>query len=114
MALTNQNFKMVAGDTTALNVVLSDSSGDSMNLTGASARWQLALTNRGPALISKSIGAGITVTSALGGALTIVLEPEDTVDLSGRYYHELEIVDSTGNVSTVTTGFVTIAAALIN
>jgi hypothetical protein len=110
-----QNFDMVAGDTTLLTVAVIDEAGAIVDLTNATAIWQMARTAQTPALLTKTTdaNAGITITDPLGGILTVLLDPGDTEGLTGRWYHELEVIDVAGDISTVITGFVTIRPDLI-
>ena len=45
---------------------------------------------------TKTLGSGITVTSAVGGILEVAFTPANTVDLVGTHEWELEIVESGG------------------
>jgi len=109
------DFIMWAGDDKTLQVTVQDSSGDPVDITGATAiRWQLSKSaTKRPALIEKALLDGVTVISAPGGRFDVTLEPEDTEDLKGDYYHEAELIDSGGRVATVLTGTATINPALI-
>lgn len=104
MTVKNQNFEMYAGDTKNIEITIS-----SVNLAGASVKWAAKKTiyDAVPALYKDTAG-GITITDAAAGKFTIALAPADTADLSGKYYHEAEVTDQSGNVSTVTTGTITI------
>lgn len=112
------NFKATAGDTTPVYVVVRDQAGEVMDLTGASARW---MVSRGtPArfspqvLLTKSTAnGGITITAAPEGEMLIDLQPSDTRNLTGDYYHELELVDGNGAVTTPLSGLMTVTRALV-
>jgi hypothetical protein len=104
---------MTQGDTLALDFDSVDEAGDVVSLIGATIRWQLSKASRKTALISKEIGAGITVTDAAGGLYTVLLEPVDTLDLQGTFYYEVEVVDADGRVSTVRRGEIEIERGLI-
>lgn len=55
---------------------------------------------------------GVSITDAANGKFTVTLAPADTKTLAvGTYYHEAEVTDSLGNVSTVTVGKVTLIAS---
>lgn len=103
VAERNQNFEMFAGDTE--NVVVTVTEGGSpINLSGATIRWVMKRAGSVTPLISKTSPAGITITDTAGGKFTISLMPADTEDQRGDYYHEAEVTDASGNVSTVMTG----------
>lgn len=98
------HFEMCAGDTRRINISLVDQLGAPMSIADCTVRWQ---ASRGTAerfsatpLITKTIGAGIEVTDEFGGRLTVHLAPSDTENLAGDFYHELELRDATGDVST--------------
>lgn len=97
--LNNQNFSMFAGDTKNINVTMTDGT----PLSGSSIKW--GLLKQGATVVSKTTSNGITVA---GSVFTIKLNASDTVGFVGRYYHEAEVTDMFGNVSTVMTGFITI------
>ena len=90
-----------------------DDAGNPVDLTGASIRWQMAKHPESAALVTKSNNQGIAVTDEAGGAFEIELASADTEALVGKYYHEGEIVDAGGAVSTVLSGNVTIVSTLI-
>ena len=67
----------------------------------------------GTALVTKTVGAGITLVTPLSGRADVALLPADTAALkAGVYYYELEIVLS-GSKSTAAYGAVTILADLV-
>jgi hypothetical protein len=107
-----QNFSVTAGDDIVLpwSIIPIISGG---SLAGAQIFWtaykQLAGTAKGLAVLVKSLGVGIVVTSALGQTFTVRLSASDTALLEpGNYYHEAWIVDASGNTRTVTVGIMTI------
>jgi hypothetical protein len=108
-----QNFEMVAGDTVNLHVGVTENSA-SKNLNGATIKWVLYDEVNESVVLTKTTVAGVTITNVLGGQFTVALTPTDTVNVApGRYYHESEVTDETGNVSTIFTGHVTILATRI-
>jgi len=111
------NFSMHQGDTKRLSVAVKDPAGVAISLVAAqSIKWWVARkvtsTTR---LLEKSdeTDEGITVTNAAGGLLTIEIDPDDTKTVSGDYYHELEVIDSAGDIGTVLRGTMTIVRALV-
>jgi hypothetical protein len=107
MAKENQNFEMYSGDTRYVNVTVLMPDGTS--LIGASAIWVLVKGSN--TILTKTVGAGITITSV--NTCQIDIDPADTTGLSGSYSHELEITDVDNHVSTTTTGTVLIKKDLI-
>lgn len=120
MATTHQDVEMYSGDTRTLNFTVTEADGvTAIDLSGISAiKWQcskkLSSGFASVATLSKALGTGVTVTDALAGKLQVALSPIDTYALSGRFYHELELTDGGGNVSTVAVGTLTILKDLIN
>lgn len=109
------DFSLHAGDSLILDVpVVDEATGEPLDLTDAQAiRWQLARSVKHPALVEKAVGSGVQVQDAPGGLVAVTLAPADTVNLSGRYYHEVEVIDAQGHVCTVLAGYVLIRPALI-
>lgn len=109
MTATGQDVTMWAGDTKALVFTITDGAGVAINLSGSTVHWimQHSLTDS-VALLEKHVGSGITLTDAEAGILTVTLAAKDTEGLAGgNYYHELEITDSSGDISTVAIGTIT-------
>lgn len=116
MSLGNQTFTMTSGDTFTLNYTVRDAAGVAIDLTNATVKWQLARSVKEGALISKVTGNSpteIELTTPESGAFAVYLLPADTAQLAGRYYHEAEVTDAAGTVSTVATGHAVIIQDLI-
>jgi hypothetical protein len=113
MATTDQNATIYAGDTVNINVVVTDpATGDPKNLAGATVQWAMFREYKGTVVLTKDTDAGITITDEANGALTIALDASDTENVRPDIYaHEVEVTDSGGNVSTVTTGYITLEAS---
>jgi hypothetical protein len=106
---TAQDFTMYAGDSKALVVTVADKV-----LTGASVIFKMAPTRDSTAVITKTTEDGsIVLTAPATGELTIALYPVDTLALSGKYYFEVQVTDSDGDIATVTTGKCKINQTLI-
>lgn len=104
MTKKNQDFEMFAGNSKDIIITMADSSG----LSGATIKWVLKKSVNGQLITMKTVGGGISIGLTF---FTVRLNPADTEGLSGRFYHEAELTDVLGNVSTVTTGHVTIEAS---
>lgn len=95
-------FKMVSGDSKDLNITATDGAGAIIDITGVSdIKWQLFTPISGAAIISKTLGAGVTVTDAVAGEFSVSISPTDTDDLDGDYWHEVQITYSNGNIVTL-------------
>lgn len=104
---------MYAGDYITLDFTAKEESGAALNLTGLTLKWSLGRTSDGPALLTKTVGTGITVTDAAAGKFKVELDPADTQKFSGDYYHEAKAF----NVSrpyTIFTGQITFETTLIH
>jgi hypothetical protein len=109
MALTNQNFDMWEKDTIVLQFTITNGENDPIDITDATITW---IMYRGStSYIVKENGAGVTITNGTNGVCQVLIEPTDTNDLAGIYYHELVVTDVSGNKSTVASGIVTIHPA---
>ncbi|RKD21479.1 hypothetical protein BEP19_14755 [Ammoniphilus oxalaticus] len=95
----NQNFSMVSGDSKLIDVTV-----EGVDMAGVtSAKW--TMYQYGVWKLSKTLREGLSIN---GDVLHIELSPSDTEELTGVYTHEIEIVDSNGNVSTITRGKITL------
>ena len=110
---TAQNFDMFSGDDKVLVVTVKDLAGVAVNLTGASITWKLADSLTGTVRATKTTAAGIAITDAADGVFEVTVADADTATLSGSYYHEAEVTDSSGRDSTVVFGNITIRPTLI-
>lgn len=112
------DFELFQGDTKRINFTLRKADGTALDLTGAEIRWEASRLKSGglfssTPLIVKTDQDGIEVVDALNGFLTVTLPPEDTLFISGDFYHELETRDVSGDVSTVFSGQFKVKKALI-
>jgi hypothetical protein len=115
MPATGQNVTQWAGDTLSLRIPILNPDGTKPNLAGASGKWWLApaATSAAAQALLKKEGLALQ-NAATAPTLVVDLAPLDTRDLlPGLYYHEAEITDANGNVSTVMTGRFTLQPAVI-
>lgn len=114
MTSLSQNVTMWSGDSKKLRFTVIDDAGAAKNLTGAAIVWKAAKTaGSSTALITKSVGSGITITDPTGGLFEVRLDPADTASLSGDFYHEAQVTDALGDVATVAIGRIRINADLV-
>lgn len=77
--------------------------------------WGMSVSESTAKLIHKTM-ADLQITLS-GKVVTVILEPEDTDEDSGiaagNYYHELRVVDGSGNPSTPAIGTVTLKAVIL-
>lgn len=97
-----------AGDDISLKVTVEDKSGNIVDLSNYTAKWVLAEQPGGEVYVTKDTNGDITITDSVNGKMKIDINSSDTESLSGQKYHECEIVDDVGEVSTIFTGRFTI------
>jgi hypothetical protein len=115
-AATELDFEMHKGDTQYITVNVTHEDGTDKSLVAVtSIKWQMAKRSKGTPILSKAIGSGVQIVGApADGVVKVSIDPEDTEDLKPMdYYHELEVVDSDGDVQTVLIGALTLLPALI-
>lgn len=110
MAATGQNFEMHAGDRKQIQISVTEEDGSVLDLISfTQITWVIYHQTTKVAVLTKTLGAGITVPTPSNGVILIDLLPADTENISPSLYnHECEISDGSTNVATVTTGFVKI------
>lgn len=89
-----------SGDTLRITFTISDDDGNGKDLTGATVTWALAKRQGSTPLLTKTA----TLVTPASGICRVDIAPADTADLAGSLYHELQVVDAGGDVSTVTYG----------
>ena len=105
---TETNLTMHAGDTKTIDIAFTDG-GTPVIITGASIAFAVAWRPGGPAILTKTVGAGIVITNAAGGLARVTLSPADTATLrGGYYYYEAECVEAGGTEWTGAYGTLTI------
>lgn len=109
-----------AGDTIRLAFAVTTDGTTPKNLTGAAVSWAFSPLNAatgsagGAAIVTKTVGSGITLTDATGGLLLVKLEPADTASVAGGdYYHELQITDAASDKLTAAFGVLRLSGDLI-
>lgn len=112
------DFSLYQGDTMRIHFALKRKDGTPLELVGAELRWQASRLKApgifgSTAIISKTEQNGIYIDDDLNGLVTVNLTPEDTLQLKGDFYHELETIDASGDVATVYTGSFQVKKALI-
>lgn len=107
-----QNICMFQGDDLRVIISVYDTLDSPVDITGAqSIIWKLAQSTDDVALITKSLGAGITINNPTSFYFDI--ESYETQTLFGQYYHEAEIITDQGLKYTGISGHVTIKKTLI-
>lgn len=108
-----------AGNAIQLVITVLQTDGSPYNLTGVtSIKYSLGGALITPALITKTLGAGIAITNATGGIFTVSLAETDTASLvtgssAVQFYHEALLVDAAGNPVTCYSGYLTLNPTLV-
>lgn len=110
-----QSFELFAGDDLDLQITVRNADDALYDLTNAAIAWKVAQTVNSAALISKSVGAGITISNQVTnkGEFVVTLTASDTTLTPRYYYHEADITPPGGKRSTVIYGQVLIKASLV-
>lgn len=104
--MADQNFTMTSGDTQDVTCTVTDDDDASVALAGMTIVWVLAQAPGMTAIETKTTtAADITISS---NTFSFSIEPSDTTSLDGTYYHEAQITDTTSDVQTVMSGWITI------
>ena len=108
--MADQNFAIMSGDVEPITFTVRTSAGVPVDVSTASAvAWKLALTPYSAALVSKSLGSGISISTS---TVSVTLAAADTETLHGIYYHEMQITDGSGHKKTQS-GWIAIGGDLI-
>jgi hypothetical protein len=124
MPAISQDVTHYAGDTLTITIgPVVDENGAPVDLNGASARWWMGKSvsaTGADVYLKKAIGAGLVINRIETDSWELVVSilPADTDQVAsgikaGTYYHEAEVVDADGNVSTVTIGKYVLKPTLI-
>ena len=110
MPALNQDIIHYAGNDAIIRIVILDADGNKVDLAGATIRWwmgkSVGATGSNIFLEKITTDASITVDFETDiDTAVIPLHRVDTKSLKpGSWYHECEVVDASGNVTTATTG----------
>ncbi len=114
MPAISQDIEMWAGDSKIVTIVITDLQNNPVDLTGAICYWwcgRSVHTREADMFIKKSSNPGggiILLENPSGGPqwdAVFTLYPSDTDFLPpGTYYHEAEVIDGSGFISTITIG----------
>lgn len=99
------------GDTLEVDVSVVDESGAAVSLSGATLTWTISTQPGAAAVLTKTIGDGITIVSEAGGTLTMELTTTNTNALSAReYFSAVRVTFASGEVKTVSREYITVQA----
>ena len=115
MAVNYQSFQLQQGQNVELQITITDTNGDAVDLTGASIRFAMARSPSSAAVVDNTASpqtATHVITDATGGLLSIYIDDVIMDDLLGDYYYEVKVTDVSLNEAIVTRGYMTVLAAL--
>jgi hypothetical protein len=108
------NFSIIQGDSFALQILYKDSSGSAINLTGYSAKFEVRDKPGGKIICATaSVGDGITVTSASGGVIDVLVSSSKTSNFTiPKAAYQLQI-SSASTKSTLLYGWFMVEKSVI-
>jgi len=101
------------GDDLVIEVTIKDEDGDRVDVSGASFRYGVAEKLGEDPIFEKTTSDGISIVDGPSGEIEIEIDSSDTETLQGFYRHELELVNSSGEVSTVVIGNIEIVDQIV-
>lgn len=125
MANINQNDSFYANNKRTLHFSLTDKDAEPAgpyDLTGKTVRWSLSRQNDDGTYSTVSLLNKISTNPAqiliadpaTDGVVDVFLTKEDTAKFSGKYHHELEVIDGDAEPVVVATGTLTILKNIVN
>ncbi len=112
MTAATHKFTIEQGATFLTEIQYKDSNGVAVNLTGYIIRMQARKHKRSnTALIDVSTAtSGVTITDAASGTFEVKLTPAETAALNGGVlYYDLELVDTSGDVTRLIQGNINVS-----
>lgn len=108
MALTEQNFTMYQGEDKLVTFVITDEDEAALNMTGGTLSWEASITSLDTTAQITKTPSLVNVDGTNDGA-RVTLVDADTQTLTPLiYYHELRLVDGSGNDSVLAEGEMTV------
>jgi hypothetical protein len=103
MAAVEQNLTVYANDSFTITFTVANA-GVPVDISAATdVRWAFSVTDTSAALVTKTLGAGVTITNGPAGQFQVALVPADTEPYRGAHFHVARMTLG-GVVTTVATG----------
>lgn len=106
----------IAGDSMEIDFTVQDAAGAALDLSGAVVKWSATkapgASNIGTAIVTKTIGSGITIMDATAGTLKVLIGKGD-IQMIGWLFHDLEVTLPSGLSYTVAYGRINALPAII-
>jgi hypothetical protein len=99
------NLEVYQGDDYAATVMVTDSSGNAVNLTGYAIQSQV---RAGPADNNPTIVCDVTCVFTAPNQITLSIPHATTTTLAGQYQWDLQLTSATGIVTTILAGGVAV------
>jgi hypothetical protein len=99
------NLEVYQGDDYAATVMVTDSAGNAVNLTGYAIQSQV---RAGPADNNPTIVCDVTCTFTAPNQITLSIPHATTTTLAGNYQWDLQLTSATGIVTTILAGGVAV------
>tara|TARA_R110002096_G_scaffold186882_7_gene366044 strand:+ start:73 stop:420 length:348 start_codon:yes stop_codon:yes gene_type:complete len=107
MANTNVFFSIFVGDDDNVNITVLDNAGAVVDISSATAiDWRMSADEFTAPVLTKTLGAGITVTDGPNGVFQIAIASADTAALAYGTFYQSSRVTISSNLSHVATGTV--------
>ena len=91
-----ESDNLFLGEDKILQYTVTDSAGAIQVITGWALEWVLrSAAGHGTALLTKTVGSGITITNGAGGILQVAIADDDTLSMApDTYYYTLRRTDA--------------------
>lgn len=96
-------LQITRGDRNVFDLALTGADGTALDLTDLTIAFTAKRRLRDAdddAVLAKTTANGIAIVSAIGGTATLTLEGEDTTDLEGPLYWDVQVDDLAGDIRT--------------
>lgn len=110
-------MNQVAGTNIQIDLTLQKETGAAQDLTGATLTWRLSRSYSVPGVLVKDSagigGVAFVTPPGADGLATVSLDPDDTLDLQGDYYHSVKADWGTNQEKTWQLGLVSFSESVV-
>lgn len=114
MLATSVSLSYVAGNDITLEFAVTNEDGDPANIGGATPRFVVARVGEDAIISTEDATATAVITSASSGLFEVSIDAVQTVGLVGTYRFQAQIEDASGDIATVSRGFMTFRENLLS
>lgn len=107
------SLQYIAGNTVELEFAVTDENDQPAIIAGDTVRFVIA-DNSGPVLSTDDESVTATITNPSGGIFRIEIDEALTEPLLGTYRFQAQLEDVSGDVATVSRGFITFSKNLLS